>query len=127
MNKSEFTHRAKLDFNAITEEEWLAINTVYTWHPMISDVNGKKEIAALYNRGGIGIIKNMLLTALELETHYSNLQAYLVERENLQEVQAEEKERMERRHANEKQDIRIKNLKSNDRIREIENSFKLRV
>lgn len=42
------------------EEEWDIINFVYTWHPAISNVEGKKQIADLYIIGGMSCIRGML-------------------------------------------------------------------
>lgn len=46
-----------------TESAWELIQTVYTFHPSISDVGGKKQIAALWDIGGIRLIADMLKTA----------------------------------------------------------------
>ena len=46
-----------------SDEEWEIIQKVYTFHPGIPDVNGKKVIASLFNIGGMGIITDMLPAA----------------------------------------------------------------
>lgn len=41
---------------------------VYTWHPSISEVEGKEQIAELYKSFGMPIIKNMMEAANYAET-----------------------------------------------------------
>ncbi len=43
----------------IKEEDYKIIEEVYNWHPAISDIEGKQEIAMLYYIAGMGIIGNM--------------------------------------------------------------------
>lgn len=45
------------------EEWWEDVNLVYTWHPRILDVGGKKQIAEIYVNGGMDAIWGMLGTA----------------------------------------------------------------
>jgi hypothetical protein len=56
MTSEEFT--ANLGKNVeLTDNEWNIIQTVYNFHPAIGT---KKDIATLYNLGGMTIIKDML-------------------------------------------------------------------
>ena len=41
---------------------------MYTWHPSISEVEGKEQIAELYKSFGMPIIKNMMEAANYAET-----------------------------------------------------------
>lgn len=59
-----------------TIQEWDVVHTVYQWHPMIGDVDGKKQLLALYKLGGIGLLRDMLTTAnraYELSSHEDEL------------------------------------------------------
>ncbi len=47
------------DIGAISEEDYRKIETVYTYHPAISNSTGKMEIAKLYFLAGMGLIDNM--------------------------------------------------------------------
>ncbi len=45
--------------NTITDKEYSVIETVYAFHPSISEVDGKVEIAELYARFGWSLIMDM--------------------------------------------------------------------
>lgn len=60
MMKHEFEE--KLGGQA-TESEYKDIEFVYTFHPSISNTEGKTQIAQLYKIGGMRLIKDMLPTA----------------------------------------------------------------
>lgn len=45
--------------NAITDKEYSVIETVYLFHPSISETDGKVEIAELYVRFGWAVIMDM--------------------------------------------------------------------
>ena len=60
MTKQEFKALTKRSF---TDNAYLDIETVYTFHPSISETEGKKQIASLYDTFGMRIIKDMLPTA----------------------------------------------------------------
>lgn len=62
MNKEEFLIRIKSN-NEPTERQWQDIQYVYTWHPSIDDVNGKDQIAKLWDLGGYRLIEDMMPTA----------------------------------------------------------------
>jgi hypothetical protein len=55
-----------------TDEEWEIIQKVYTFHPAIPDVNGKKIIAGMFKLGGMGIITDML-PAADLGLDHDNI------------------------------------------------------
>lgn len=56
INEHQFTRKQAA---AITEEDYKKIEYVYTWHPNIDEVNGKKQVAYLYANFGIGIFHDM--------------------------------------------------------------------
>lgn len=60
MMKQEFE---KLIGKEVSEEDYFLINRVYTYHPAISETEGKKQIADLYNAGGMSTIRSMCETA----------------------------------------------------------------
>lgn len=64
MMKSEFEDRIGW---AVTSQEFEIISTVYTFHPSISDCNGKEEIAELYTRFGMELILDMYPTAVKAQ------------------------------------------------------------
>lgn len=47
----------------ISDEDYSVIEFVYTWHPSISETEGKREIAELYCKFGMRIIQDMFCTA----------------------------------------------------------------
>ena len=47
----------------MTESEYKDIEFVYTFHPSISNTEGKTQIAKLYELGGNRLIKDMIPTA----------------------------------------------------------------
>lgn len=64
LNDIENEYGAELtSISAIRDTDYKVIEYVYTWHPVISNTNGKKEIAALYYMAGMGIIRNMKVEA----------------------------------------------------------------
>lgn len=62
MNKQEFLDRIKSD-NIPSDSQFAEIEYVYTWHPIISEVTGKDQIAKLWDIGGIRLIRDMKPTA----------------------------------------------------------------
>ena len=62
MTKQEFKALAKRSF---TDSAYAEIETVYTFHPSISETEGKKQIASLYDTFGKRIIADMLPTAIK--------------------------------------------------------------
>lgn len=62
MNRQEFLDRIKSK-NIPTDKQYADIEYVYTWHPSIDEVEGKDQIAKLWDIGGIRIIMDMKPTA----------------------------------------------------------------
>lgn len=58
--KNEFE---KLTGKEVSPDEYGIIEMVYAFHPSISNVEGKQQIADLYKIGGMPLMKNMLETA----------------------------------------------------------------
>ncbi len=69
----------------ISAEEYSAIETVYTFHPSISETEGKKQIASLYDTYGIRIITDMLPTANKAREYEEQITKKRHELEELQE------------------------------------------
>ena len=82
MTKQEFKDLTKRDF---TDAEYTAIETVYTFHPSISETEGKKQIASLYDTYGIRIIADMLPTATKAKEYEGRIAQKRHELESLQE------------------------------------------
>ena len=66
MTKQEFEERAG---KKVSLQEWNIIETVYTWHPSISEENGKDEIVEIYHSKieGFAIIKEMYEAATMID------------------------------------------------------------
>lgn len=60
MQKQEFEERIG---ETVSQKDYSVIEMVYTWHPSISETQGKDEIATLYKQFGMTIINQMLETA----------------------------------------------------------------
>lgn len=60
MTKQEFKELTKRSF---TDDEYEIIEKVYTFYPTISNTEGKKQIAYLYDNFGMCIIKDMSIRA----------------------------------------------------------------
>jgi pyridoxal/pyridoxine/pyridoxamine kinase len=58
----------------VTPKEWEMISFVYTWHPSISDVNGKKEIVSAFKTDGIDGIKRMIPAAKAVANQQAELE-----------------------------------------------------
>lgn len=65
MMKNEFE---KLIGKTVGEEEYSTIEYVYTWHPAISETEGKAQIARLYTDYGMTVIEDMVERAGKMET-----------------------------------------------------------
>lgn len=57
MMKEEFE---KLVGKEVSVEDFTTIGYVYTWHPAISNTEGKKQIADIFNAGGMAVIEGMV-------------------------------------------------------------------
>ena len=64
MTKDEFI---QLTDAKVSEQDWDIINVVYTFHPSISETEGKKQIAYLYSNFGMRVIRDMVTTARRAE------------------------------------------------------------
>jgi hypothetical protein len=124
MNKAEFCKLTGLEYHNLSEANFDIINTVYAYHPIISNVKGKKEIADLYKRGGMGIIKDMLDTAEALADAESRMQTNSVLMENLVADQKKELDRLKQDHRDARDDIINDTAGAQERIREITADFK---
>jgi hypothetical protein len=82
MTKQEFTD---LTIRAFTDAEYEEIETVYTFHPSISETEGKKQIASLYDTYGIRIITDMIPTANKAREYEEQITKKRHELEELQE------------------------------------------
>lgn len=70
--------------NVISPEVFEKINTVYVWHPSISDTKGKDQVAYLYINFEMQVIEDMLPRAqkiMELEQKISNCKTRIRELE----------------------------------------------
>lgn len=56
------------------EEDYAIVEFVYNWHPSIPDVGGKDTIAALYELGGMRLIRDMVKTAEHAEQRDAEIQ-----------------------------------------------------
>lgn len=61
MTKEEFEKLAGVQ---VTPEDYKDIEFVYTWHPSISETDGKRQIATLWNIGGLRLILDMKESAM---------------------------------------------------------------
>jgi hypothetical protein len=82
MTKQEFKALTNREF---TDKEYEAIETVYTFHPAISETEGKKQIASLYDTFGFRIIADMLPTAIKAKELEEQIARKKHELEELQE------------------------------------------
>ena len=64
MTKKEFEERAGV---VVSVNDYRIIEQVYTYHPAISETDGKHEIATLYETGGMPLIKSMIEAAKIME------------------------------------------------------------
>lgn len=57
MTKQEFLQKANL--TKICQEDYDLVEFVYTWHPSISETEGKSQVAMLYINFGVKIFQDM--------------------------------------------------------------------
>lgn len=75
MNKQEFEQRAG---KTVSDKDYKVVELVYTWHPVISETEGKDQIAAIFNAGGMSVIQDMMETAemaMEIDSERRKLEA----------------------------------------------------
>jgi hypothetical protein len=82
-----------------TDQEWEIISLVYTFHPLISDVNGKKEIAKLFKQGGIGLLRDMTLGASTIKRRHDHIQQKNIEIELAEQEVKKAKDLLEAKQA----------------------------
>ena len=81
MTREEFESLARVK---VSEEEYDAIETVYVYHPSISDTMGKQQIANLYSEYGYRIILDMLPSATKAQSLERELFDARIALENLE-------------------------------------------
>lgn len=82
MTRAEFEERIN---DQVTDSEYKIIEMVYTWHPAISDTNGKDEIASIWKIGGMPLIKGMVEVAeltMKLDEEERKIKAQLEKIQN---------------------------------------------
>lgn len=80
MTKEEFESRIGREVSA---SEYAEIEYVYTWHPAIKDVEGKDQIVAIFNAGGMMVIRTMKEAAIMAENVEEELRTELRKVERL--------------------------------------------
>ena len=81
-----FTYMDRNGINDITEisdEDYQTIELVYTFHPAIGETTGKMQIAHIYMYGGMGVIRDMVPTAVKARRIETELQRLRAEEHNL--------------------------------------------
>lgn len=77
MMRTEFEERlieyaGEDNIRPFTQDEYTKIEYVYTWHPAIAAVGGKKQIALIWQEFGMGMINDMYPAAKEMEALENN-------------------------------------------------------
>lgn len=72
MDKQEFMREVEkapcsYDKRDVTDAEFELINKVYTWHPTISNIKGKQQVAWLYAQLGITVFRELYDVAEQME------------------------------------------------------------
>ena len=91
MTKQEFIEKlSEIDVDLgpladqqLTNEDYLTIEMVYTHHPVIRDSVGKKQIAMIYAYGGMGVIRDMVPTAVKAREIERKMQEVQAQKRNL--------------------------------------------
>ena len=89
MNKNEFEQRIG---KTVNQSEYEIIEKVYTWHPAISNVSGKDQIADLYKNFGMSVIRGMVPVAdkmIEIDEKKRELRAQMELLEQREELLSE--------------------------------------
>lgn len=97
MTREEFENKLEergvnVRMQCISNEEYALIEKVYQFHPSISETEGKNEIADLFCKFGIGIIRDMAPRAeamMKLESDWKKAQG---EADRLKELMQEIRE-----------------------------------
>jgi len=83
--KHEFEERVGQE---VTSEQWETIHTVYQFHPVFDEVQGKDQIAGLYKEFGMLIIEDMVYRAEKISAARERQQNLRKQIQNLdQEIQ----------------------------------------
>ena len=82
MTKQEFESRLEPG-KTVTDEQYKIIEYVYTYHPAISNIMGKDQIAYLYNTFGMTVIKDMYPRAHRAYELDREIRASRIKLENL--------------------------------------------
>lgn len=61
MMRQEFEQRIG---STISDKDYDLIELVYTWHPAISNADGKNQMASLYMNYGMTVIKDMVARSI---------------------------------------------------------------
>ena len=123
MNKDEFCKLTDLKYETLQESDWETISMVYTWHPMISDTNGKAEIADLYDRGGMGLMEDMRETASELCGLYGAIQCADVEMELASKTHKQEMTDLKTEYLNETHRLNLERSAAAKKAQKIEEKY----
>lgn len=71
MTKEEFKKQledyAPGNMRQFSDADYAVIEYVYTYHPVISNVGGKKQIAVIFQEGGMSVINDMKYRAKKAE------------------------------------------------------------
>ena len=70
----------------VSDDDYKLIEYVYTFHPSISETDGKRQVALLYHEFGLRVFKDMQATATAnqvLESAIAELQKLLDEADDL--------------------------------------------
>ena len=76
MTRQEFENLAGV---SVSVDDYKVIETVYVWHPCISEVNGKDEIVKLFQWGGMRIMHDMFWAATKTRDLREELEGHLLE------------------------------------------------
>ena len=80
MTRQEFENLAGV---SVSVDDYKVIETVYAWHPCISEENKKNEIVKLFQWGGMRIMYDMFWAATKTRDLQEELDAHLLEVERL--------------------------------------------
>lgn len=98
MNKDEFCKRTGQTYEKISEDDWEIIQTVYNYHPLISDVKGKDELCSFFIQGGMGLMDDMYSIANEISLHEGAVQQARVAKDNIQKAHDENMVLLKKQH-----------------------------
>jgi hypothetical protein len=81
MTKQEFEKLA----GPVSNDNFEAINFVYTFHPAISETNGKEQISVIFGNFGMRLISDMMPTAQKSKALEEDIRKKSLELEALKE------------------------------------------